>query len=115
MIRRRNLAHDQTRLIRQILVDLRICARTAGVRTQLRAARVDVAVINGAEVALSEATELHADVLRTLCLGGGPYLLVESPYSYAGPELESALAEIQLRGFKPVLAHPERSAARPKP
>ncbi|MDQ3274369.1 MAG: hypothetical protein M3Q39_04890 [Actinomycetota bacterium] len=45
--------------------------------------------------------------LQDLCLGPGTYLLVESPYS-ASPFLEDLLFDLQTRGFRPLLAHPER-------
>ncbi len=42
-----------------------------------------------------------------LSIGTGPYLLVESPYSDA-PFLEDSLFGLQTRGFRTLLAHPER-------
>jgi protein-tyrosine phosphatase len=36
-------------------------------------------------------------------------MLVESPYQQATDTLEDTLFNLQLRGFKPILAHPERS------
>src|SRR4051812_42205869 len=82
---------------------------TADVRAGLQSASVGVTVVRGAEVALSEVSELDHDMLVSLCLGRGPYILMESPYAYAGPEVESVLSELQSRGFRPLLAHPERS------
>ena len=42
-------------------------------------------------------------------LGGGGYLLVESPYQYMPDSLERLVFDAQVAGFRPVLAHPERS------
>src|SRR4051794_2569809 len=47
---------------------------------------LDLEVVGGAEVALSKIPELDDATLRTLCMGEGPYLLVETPHTYA-PEL----------------------------
>ena len=70
---------------------------------------VDLSVVAGAEVALSKIFELDDRILSRLCLGRGNYLLIESPYTEATDLLEEHLFGLQLRGFRPVLAHPERS------
>lgn len=78
----------------------------------LRTAGVPLDVVAGGEVAiteLTELTELDRSVLHDVCLGDGPYVLVESPYTQVGQLLERALFEAQLAGLRPVLAHPERS------
>jgi len=74
--------------------------------------QIDVKVVAGAEVDLSHMLDLDDDTLRALCLGDGPYILVETPYTYAPDSfLDQALYGLQLRGFLPILAHPERSAS----
>jgi protein-tyrosine phosphatase len=84
-------------------------ARLADVRRALGDAGVPLAVVAGGELSLSRAADLTDDELARVCLGAGSYLLVESPYSLVGEFLENAIFELQLRGFRPVLAHPERS------
>lgn len=81
---------------------------TAELNHALRAEGVPVEVVAGGEVALSKAGELDDEALAALCLGGR-YLLVESPYTPATDLLERELFELRVRGFLPVLAHPERS------
>ncbi len=76
-------------------------------RAALEGAGVALELIAGAEVAAGRLSELDDDRLRALCIGLGPYLLVESPYSSA-PFLEDQIFGLQTRGFKPMLAHPER-------
>jgi protein-tyrosine phosphatase len=76
----------------------------------LTAAQVQLEVVPGAEVAVHKAIELDDPVLRRLCLGSSNYILVESPYGKADVDLEEMLAGLQARGYRPVLAHPERSA-----
>jgi len=83
--------------------------QVGSVNTALTDAEIDVRVQSGAEVAISKAAELDDATLRTLCLGSGPYLLIESPYTFAPELVEQILFNLQTRGFRPILAHPERS------
>jgi protein-tyrosine phosphatase len=75
----------------------------------LRSAGVGLEVVTGGEVAITELTELDRSVLDRVSYAGGPYVLVESPYTQVGQLLERTLFEAQLAGLRPVLAHPERS------
>ena len=75
----------------------------------LRGAGIDLEVKAGGELAISKIPELDDEQLAALCLGKGRYLLVESPYTQAPSLVEPALFNLQVRGFIPVLAHPERS------
>ncbi len=84
-------------------------ARLSALRQALREADIPLEVVRGGEVALSKLTELDDETLEALCLGEGCYLLVETPHTQAPSLLETALFDLQLRGFRPVLAHPERS------
>ena len=84
--------------------------RVGELRLALRDAEIDIEVVSGGEVALSKLVELDDETLAKLCMGEGRYLLVESPYTQAPSLLETALYDLQLRGFRPVLAHPERSS-----
>ena len=75
----------------------------------LAAASVPVRVEQGAEVSVSMLTALDDATIASICLGSSSSVLVESPYQQATDLLEQALFDIQLRGFRAVLAHPERS------
>jgi protein-tyrosine phosphatase len=87
-----------------------IAERTAEVNARLAADQVDLSVKPGAEVAISRLSQLDDDTLKSICLGDDTKaMLVESPYQQATDTLEDTLFNLQLRGFKPVLAHPERS------
>jgi protein-tyrosine phosphatase len=87
-----------------------IAALTAEVNQRLQAENVPVEVKAGAEIAISRLSQIDDDTLRQLCLGDDTNaMLVESPYQQATDTLEDTLFNLQLRGFKPVLAHPERS------
>jgi protein-tyrosine phosphatase len=72
---------------------------------------VELELLPGAELTVGEAARLDDETLTGLSLGGGPYLLVESPYEPIGPELERTLAALAERGYGVVLAHPERCPA----
>jgi protein-tyrosine phosphatase len=71
---------------------------------------VPLAVLPGGEIALTRLAALDAPALRLLSLGAGPYLLVETPYAGSAPFLEEVLFDLDLRGFRTILAHPERCA-----
>jgi protein-tyrosine phosphatase len=78
---------------------------------------VELRLLAGAEVTIEQAAHLDNASLSDLSLGGGPYVLVESPYGLVGLELERTLARLDERGYGVVLAHPERCPAfldRPK-
>src|SRR3954469_3514211 len=80
---------------------------------QLRAAlsehEIPLELVSGGEVSLAKSLDMTTEDLQRVSLGGGPYLLVESPYGPATDLLEQTLFNLQTRGFRPVLAHPERS------
>jgi protein-tyrosine phosphatase len=81
----------------------------AEVNRTLSEARIPLTVVAGGEVAIDKAADIDDVTLRRLCLGDGSYLLVESPYGDATDLLENTLFDLQVRGFRPLLAHPERS------
>ena len=72
---------------------------------------IPVTVLPGAEIAITHLPELDPDELSGLGLGGGPWLLLEPPFSPVAPGLHNALLELRRRGHRLVLAHPERSGA----
>jgi protein-tyrosine phosphatase len=65
-------------------------------------------VLPGAELAVTQLPEIEPAELARLGLGGGPWLLVESPLSLGAPDIGPAVTDLQTRGFRVVLAHPER-------
>jgi protein-tyrosine phosphatase len=86
-----------------------IDVRVRELRRALAEDNIPLVVLPGGEVALDKSSDLTDAELVTVALARGPYILVESPYGEATDFLETALYELQLRGFHPVLAHPERS------
>jgi protein-tyrosine phosphatase len=87
----------------------RIAEQTRAVNEALRARDITLEVKEGAEVAVSQLPDLDDAALKTVCLGDGPYILVESPYLRATDLFETSVFDLQLRGLRPMLAHPERS------
>jgi protein-tyrosine phosphatase len=65
----------------------------------------------GAEVRLDEALAEHPEELLAsggaIGLGDSHCLLLEAPHVGAAPELESAVHELRVAGWQPILAHPE--------
>lgn len=88
-----------------------IAAASERLRERLQDAGIGIDLRVGAEVAMEQAATLDDDELVQLHLGGGPWLLLESPYGAAGPELERVVDELLGRGHRILLAHPERSPA----
>jgi protein-tyrosine phosphatase len=81
------------------------------VNDAVRAEGIDLEVRPGAEIAMTRASDLSDEELSALRLGGGPYLLVECPYSSASASFAALLTDIADRGHRIVLAHPERCPA----
>ena len=86
-----------------------IGAGVTAVRAALSRSGVALAVLPGAEISFLVLSELDRDRLTELVIGDGDTLLLESPYNAAAPFLEAAIFEVQLLGFRVLLAHPERS------
>ena len=88
-----------------------IAAGVDALRAALAAAEIPLEVLPGGEIAIWRLTDLDDDMLRALTLGGGPYLLVESPFSPAVGDFEPMVLDLHARGHRVLLAHPERCPA----
>jgi protein-tyrosine phosphatase len=80
-------------------------------RASLREEGIVLDVVVGGEIALDIAGDLGDEELDTIRLGGGPYLLLECPLTVHGGPLEAQVGALQLRGYRVLLAHPERCPA----
>lgn len=85
--------------------------RTAALNRRLVREGIGLTVLAGAELALTRVADLDDDTLASICLGHSNAVLVESPYGEATDLVEHTLFNLQVRGFRPVLAHPERCPA----
>jgi protein-tyrosine phosphatase len=84
----------------------------AEMRAALVAAGVGIALEPGAEVALEMALQLPDASLRQLTLAGSRCVLLECPLAPAvGDAFERCVDDLQRRGYRVLLAHPERSPA----
>jgi protein-tyrosine phosphatase len=85
-----------------------IAALTGEVGGELRDLGVDVELRPGAEIAISLLPELDGRELAALGLGGGPYLLLEPPFTPVATGVGELVREVLDGGHRVVLAHPER-------
>lgn len=84
--------------------------RVAEVCGAAREAAIPVDVLTGGELDLEFAARLDDGELRRFGLGGNPaLLLLEFPYLGWPLQLADLVFDLQLRGFRVVLAHPERN------
>lgn len=85
-----------------------LAAARAALAGRLEREGVPLELLQGGEIAPDRLASLSDDDLRALTLGGGPYVLLECPFS-AAVGLDLMVADLQRRGFGVLLAHPERS------
>jgi protein-tyrosine phosphatase len=78
---------------------------------RLRSAGIDLEIRTGAEIAMTRAAELEPEQLQRLTLGGGPWLLIECPFTPVAAGMDALVQDLQRRGHRVVLAHPERCPA----
>jgi protein-tyrosine phosphatase len=89
----------------------RIAAALERLRAALAAAEIPLEVLPGGEIAIWRLADLDDATLRALALGGGPYLLVESPLAPVAGDFEPMVLDLHGRGHRVLLAHPERCPA----
>ncbi len=78
---------------------------------RLAAEGVQLEVRPGAEIAVTRVADIEPAELERLALGAGEWLLVEPPFSEVATGLDAAVFELQRRGHRILLAHPERCQA----
>ena len=78
---------------------------------RLRAEGVPVEIRPGAEIAMPRAGDVDRAELPRLALGGGPWLLLEPPFTPLAGGLDTIVLGLQSGGHRIVLAHPERCPA----
>jgi protein-tyrosine phosphatase len=72
-------------------------------------ADIPLELLAGGEIGPSRLPDLDDDALRRIALGGGPYVLLECPFSPVGSGMGPMVDDLRRRGFEVLLAHPERS------
>jgi protein-tyrosine phosphatase len=78
---------------------------------RLSEAGVALAVRRGGEIAMDYLAEIGPTELPLLCFGKGPWLLIEPPFTSVLRGLDLVVENLQRRGYRIVLAHPERCYA----
>jgi protein-tyrosine phosphatase len=87
-----------------------LASRVRALQAALDAAGVALRVVSGGEVDVLWAHSASDETLRAASYGGhGTDLLVETPYGELPPIFEDLLFRIRIRGFRVLLAHPERN------
>jgi len=81
-------------------------------REALDEAGVPLQVLPGAEIALPHLARLGDEELRMASVGGGGrWLLLEMPFQGWPLRLPALLADLEIRGYGAIIAHPERAEA----
>jgi protein-tyrosine phosphatase len=88
-----------------------IAQRTSELNERLSTEEIALEVRTGAEIAMTRAGEIEPEELARLTIGGGPWVLLEPPFSPVITGLEGVVAELRGAGHRIVLAHPERCPA----
>lgn len=69
---------------------------------------VELEVRPGGEIAMTHLAEIEPATLARFGLGGGPWLLVEPPFTAVATGLDAIVWDLLRRGHRVLLAHPER-------
>jgi protein-tyrosine phosphatase len=85
-----------------------VLSRVSELNAELTRADIALEVLPGAEISVPCAAELNNDELASFSIGGGGTLLIESPYVKGLGSMEELIFDLQLRGFRVLLSHPER-------
>jgi protein-tyrosine phosphatase len=88
-----------------------IARLTAEFNERLRSEGVALEIRTGAEVAMTRVEGLEDSELQRLHLGGGPWLLLEPPFTPIVTGLDGVVMALQSAGHRVLLAHPERCPA----
>jgi len=76
----------------------------ASLQSALNQANITLRVSAGAEYMVDQDFNLN-DIL---CPLGQKYLLIEMSYLNESPDISKTIFDIEIKGYKPILAHPER-------
>jgi protein-tyrosine phosphatase len=85
-----------------------IARLTDELNTRLGEEEIAVEIRTGAEIAATRVEEISPEELERLRLGGGPWVLLEPPFTPVVTGLATVVAALQSSGHRVVLAHPER-------
>jgi protein-tyrosine phosphatase len=86
-----------------------LAGHVADLTAALAAEEVPLQVVAGGELAPDRALDLSDDELAAIALGGSRCVLLECPFARAGDLMGRLVGHLQMKGFRVLLAHPERS------
>jgi protein-tyrosine phosphatase len=87
-----------------------LAERCRSLAARLDEERVPITIVSGGEVDVHWSATASDEALRQASFGQrGRDLLVETPYASVGPDFEEMLDQLTRRGYRILLAHPERS------
>jgi len=79
------------------------------VSARLAAEGLPLELRGGAEIAMTMVDRIAPEELPRLTLGGGPWLLIECPFTSLATGFDVLLEKLQSQDHRIVIAHPERS------
>lgn len=85
--------------------------RVAALQAELDARQIPLKLLVGVEVYLLPELRQHIETGRAYTLGNTHYMLVELPFTSWPTYTEQILFELQIMGYIPIIAHPERYTA----
>jgi protein-tyrosine phosphatase len=88
-----------------------LAARIVELREALASEGIPLEVVQGGELAPDRTLDLSDADLFAIALGGSRCVLLECPFTRAGDLMVRLVAHLQAKGFRVLLAHPERSPA----
>lgn len=86
----------------------RVLEATQALREALEHEGIELELLSGGEISTRRLARLREEEIDALRLGGGPYLLIESPLSSGAWELTEVVERLHRDGYGVLLAHPER-------
>ena len=84
-------------------------ARMAELREALASEGIPLELVQGGELAPHRTLDLSDAELEAIALGGSRCVLLECPFMRAADLMTRLVAYLQAKGFRVLLAHPERS------
>lgn len=87
----------------------RVHSRIADLQPLLDYEGIPIRLVQGLEIALDQVVEMDDSELGLSTLGSGNWLLLEMPLRGWPLELPELMIALEVRGFRVVLAHPERN------
>jgi protein-tyrosine phosphatase len=88
-----------------------IARLTGELNERLRLEDIAVEIRTGGELAMTRVEDIEPAEIERLRLGGGPWVLLEPPFTPIVTGLDGVVMTLQRAGHRVVLAHPERCPA----